>query len=137
MDKHNMLSDDFYNSDKVQKKMNVKDQLLSMIIGSINLIIIALIGYAYLSDKANAAEKIVTEKTERIAADEAIKSDLDKKVDKDSFNEFKQGQKEIRDYINESNKREIIYQDIIRRLSFLDIDTVGVEYEKITIHDPS
>jgi len=111
--------------------MKVKEQLLALIVGLLNTLIVGLGGYIYLSDKASASNLLVTETLERKESDSRLMLELEKKVSKDAFNEFKVGQQTIIDYINESNKRDKIYQDIIKDLTFIDLDTINVDYPRI------
>lgn len=134
MDKHSLHGDDIGNNTDKPKEMKVKDQMLSLLLNILTLILISLVSYAYVSDKNHTHEKIDDEVLERKEACNSIKLELGEKVDKSQFNEFKAGQVKIQEYINSTNKERQIYQDIIRKLSFMDIDTVNINYEKFNLY---
>jgi hypothetical protein len=135
MDKSNMHSSGFDNPGNKSKKMNIKTQLLSLIIGLLNLILLGLIPYTYLQKQEVQDNKIDSEVVERKAAILAINTKLDKKVDISAFEEFKTGQQEIRNDIKSSINRERSYREIIKELSFINIDTSNFNYDKLTFEE--
>lgn len=125
-----MYSSDFNNTGNNSKKMNIKAQLLSFLFALLNfglLVIMAIIGYAYTSDRESDKANLNKEIIDREKACIRIHVELDKKVNEDAFLAWKEGQDRIMEHIDNSSKREAVYQDIIQKLSFMDIDTVSLD----------